>query len=205
MKKILSLCILALISVGVVLACVKKNTPITNNPSPLTIIVMDTTQALLPNAEVKCGKMVLKTSFDGRVVLQPEQLEGEKRLVVDADGFAKQEVSLSDISSPLIVTLTPKLEKGRKHHDDDMYYGTVRAYGKPSLRTSKAEKGASVYADAYPMEEEDYAYMALPEAAEDVVVYSYGMPGVTKETTYKEASVTNNISAGKSSLAQFNS
>lgn len=204
MKKILSLCILALISVGVVLACVKKNTPITNNPSPLTIIVMDTTQALLPNAEVKCGKMVLKTSFDGRVVLQPEQLEGEKRLVVDADGFAKQEVSLSDISSPLIVTLTPKLEKGRKHHDDDMYYGTVRAYGKPSLRTSKAEKGASVYADAYPMEEEDYAYMALPEAAEDVVVYSYGMPGVTKETTYKEASVTNNISAGKLTAGEVN-
>lgn len=204
MKKILSLCILALISVGVVLACVKKNTPITNNPSPLTIIVMDTTQALLPNAEVKCGKIVLKTSFDGKVVLEPEQLEGAKRLVIDADGFAKQEVSLSDMSSTLIVALTPKMEKGRKHHDDDMYYGTIRAYGKPSLRTTKAEKESMVYADAYPMEEEDYAYYALPESAEDVVVTGYGMPGVTKETTYKEVSVTNNISAGKLTAGEVN-
>ncbi|MBR7154157.1 MAG: hypothetical protein IKD12_02470, partial [Paludibacteraceae bacterium] len=75
MKQILSLC-LALLCFSTANACVKKQAPVTHNPSPVTLIVMDTTQALLYDAQVKVGKTTYKTSFDGRIVLQPEQLAG---------------------------------------------------------------------------------------------------------------------------------
>ena len=188
MKKILSICILALISVGVVFACVKKNTPITHNPSPLTIIVMDTTQALLPNVEVLCGKTTLKTSFDGRVVLKPELMEEVKNIEISARGFASKKVSLSECTSPLIVALVPKVEKGKKKHDDDIYYTSMRAYGKLSLRESKAEKASVMYA-------EEESLMAL-DAIED----SY----IPMEAKVGGVPMPNNISAGKLTAGEVN-
>ena len=199
MKKIFSFALFALVGMVVTMACVKKNgqLSIVSNPSTeLTVIVMDTTQALLPNVEVQCGKTTLKTSFDGRVVLKPELIEGVKKIEISAPGFASQKVSLSESSSPLIVALVPKVEKGKKH-DEDIYYTSVRAYGKPSLRESKAEKASVEYE-----EEDGYAFLvideAMPALGEAVVVTGYG-------STKKIASVvSNNISAGKLTAGEVN-
>ena len=105
MKKILSLVLVALLSVGAVQACIKK-APVEKR-SPLTVIVMDTTQALLPEVQVKFGKTTLTTSFDGRVILKPEQLQGVKSLAFSCEGYKEQKVAVPD-QGLLIVQLTPK-------------------------------------------------------------------------------------------------
>ena len=114
MKKILSLLLVALLSAGAVQACAKKKT-LTVNPSPLTIIVMDTTQALLPEVQVKVGKTTLTTSFDGRVVLKPEQLKGVKSFVFSCEGYKEQKVAVP-AEGLLLVQLTPKPGQKPKDH-----------------------------------------------------------------------------------------
>ena len=73
MKKIISL-LLAVLCLGAANACMKKNVPV--REQPLTVIVMDTTQALLNGAQVKIGKTTYTSSFDGRLVFKPEQIKG---------------------------------------------------------------------------------------------------------------------------------
>ena len=72
---------------------------------PLTVIVMDTTQALLANAEVKVQKDVYTTSFDGRVVLKPEQVTSTTFLV-SCEGYKPAHAIVKD-ESVLIVRLLP--------------------------------------------------------------------------------------------------
>ena len=88
MKRILSVILTALLSFGAASACMKKsNQPSTISLQPVTVIVMDTTQALLDGVEVRVGKTVFKTSYDGRVILKPEALKGVKKLVISREGF----------------------------------------------------------------------------------------------------------------------
>ena len=163
MKQILSLC-LALLCLSTANACVKKQSPITrnevnralaaennqsqitnnqspitNNQSPLTIIIMDTTQALLYDAQVKVGKTTYKTSFDGRIVLQPEQLAGVKSLLVSCADHNDQKVTLDDRRT-LIVRLTPKPRKTPS--DKEVYYSLGMT------RRGEAAKASAVYAVA---------------------------------------------------------
>ena len=73
MKKVFYVIVIALLSVGV--NAQPKKLPANLPDQPLTVIVMDSTQALLDEAEVKIGNIVLRTSFDGRVVIEPKQLD----------------------------------------------------------------------------------------------------------------------------------
>ena len=97
MRKFVSFSLVALVGMTIVMACVKKSAPIATNSSPITVIVMDSTQALLPYVEVKCGKTVLKTSYDGRVVLTPEMTADVKKIEITAEDFESLKVSL-DVS-----------------------------------------------------------------------------------------------------------
>lgn len=115
MKKLFYLVIIALLSVGA--SAQSKKTPDKMSDKPLTVIVMDTTQALLNGAEVKIGKTVFRTSFDGRVVLEPKQLLGAKTVTVSCDGFFPQSFAVRG-SSFRIVKLTPKPRKVEKTNAD---------------------------------------------------------------------------------------
>ena len=115
MKKLLSLLVVALLGAGAVNACAQAKKEASLRDKPLTIIVMDTTQALLDDAEVKVGKTVFRTSFDGRVVLEPKQVEGVTSLAVSREGYVSQTVTLTN-DEPLIVflILQPRFEPFRQ-------------------------------------------------------------------------------------------
>ena len=89
MKKIFSLMMAMTLCWVSAEACMKKSPASTE----LTVIVMDTTQALLPEAQVKIGKQVYKTSFDGRVVLKPEQVTSNV-LTISCEGYKKAQFTI---------------------------------------------------------------------------------------------------------------
>ena len=137
MKKLLTL-LLALVSLGSlqVQACIKRSAA-HDKRTPVAVIVMDTTQALLHDAQVKVGAQTFKTSFDGRVILKPEQLKGVKSLTVTCDGFDAHKVKL-DGSSVVLVSLTPKPVKESKHanRSEDVVFACTSAEMKMDARSS---------------------------------------------------------------------
>lgn len=146
MKKFISL-LVAVLCLTTANACMKKNVPVRENP--LIILVMDTTQALLNGAQVQIGKQTYMTSFDGRIVLKPEQVTG-KSLSVSCEGYESKKQALDD--SPLaIITLTPKARKEGKRDCGERYMtlGAVRG----GVRYEKAVM-AMATADYAVMEEE---------------------------------------------------
>ena len=145
MNKIISL-LVAVLCLTTASACIKKNVPV--REKPLTIIVMDSTQALLNGAQVKIGKQTYTTSFDGRIVLKPEQVTGSS-LTVTCEGFKDKTVSLND-ERTLIVALTAK--PGKKPKNDKEVYYTLGA-AKGGVRYEKAVM-AMATADYAVMEEE---------------------------------------------------
>ncbi len=196
MKQILSLC-LALLCFSTANACVKKQSPITrnevnralaaeNNQSPITLIVMDTTQALLYDAQVKVGKTTYKTSFDGRIVLQPEQLAGVKSLLVSCADHNDQKVTLDDRRT-LIVRLTPKPRKTPS--DKEVYYSLGMT------RRGEVAKASAVYAVA----DGAVAEMAMTADAavmEETAERPHILPAY--------GGANNNVSAGKLTAGEVN-
>ena len=96
MKKIFSLVFLALLGAGTMRAAMKKSDAFMD-ASRLTVIVMDSTQALLDHAKVKVGTEVYVTSYDGRVLIPQEQLKGVKKIIVDHISHIEQEIACADI------------------------------------------------------------------------------------------------------------
>ena len=82
-------------------ACVKK----TVASKPLTLIVTDTTQALLPEVEVRVGKAVYRTSWDGRVVLPPDVLTVARTAKISREGYKTVKMRLAPDSATVIVPL----------------------------------------------------------------------------------------------------
>ena len=183
MKKIVSVVLLALMSAGAVQACVKKKT-LTVNPSPLTIIVMDTTQALLPEVQVKAGKTTFTTSFDGRIVLKPEQLAGVKSFVFSCEGYKEQKVAVPE-DGLLIVQLTPKPGSNRSINDRYYTLGGAKS-GKMYYRTSVLASAAPESADV--LYELDGASVAESKAERPHILPAY----------------ENNVSAGKLTAGEVN-
>ena len=186
MKKLLTL-LLALVSLGSlqVQACIKRSAA-HDKRTPVAVIVMDTTQALLHDAQVKVGSQTFKTSFDGRVILKPEQLKGVKSLTVTCDGFDAHKVKL-DGSSVVLVSLTPKPIKESKHanRSEDVVFACTSAEMKMDARSSMV---SGVY-----MTEMDVAAPMEMEEAEEVV-----------KVGYSASIVPNNVSAGKLTAGEVN-
>ena len=139
MKKFYLLVIVALVSAGVVNACKKPKAAAqtsevgstqSERSSDLTIIVMDSTQALLDGAEVQFGKTRLRSSWDGRLVLKRTQLEGIKSLTIKCKGFDDQPLTLpAEEVNLLIVRLKAKPGKTTRHEGRDVYYSYSRRDG----------------------------------------------------------------------------
>lgn len=118
--------------VGTAGACMKKGRGLAVSglaaDQPLTVIVMDTTQALLANAEVKVQKDVYTTSFDGRVVLKPEQVTSTTFLV-SCEGYKPAHAILKD-EPVLIVRLLPDPKKQPRNDEREttgpMYVTSAR-------------------------------------------------------------------------------
>ena len=101
---------------------------------------MDTTQALLANAEVKVQKKVYTTSFDGRVVLKPEQVTSTTFLV-SCEGYKPAHAILRD-EAVLIVRLLPDPKKQPKND------GTVMIRGTGPMYVTGARRGDVFYSKA---------------------------------------------------------
>ena len=150
MKRFSALFMLCMIAFSATQACIKSNVPVFT--SPVTVIVMDTTQALLQGAQLKIGKQVYKTSFDGRVVLEPEQINGVKSFSVSCEGFKDQKVKVDN--NVMIVRLEGKTPKNGKHSKGDLYYsyGPTRE-ARSGMMYKTLATGAPMAADAAVMEE----------------------------------------------------
>ena len=184
MKKIISLLIAALV-VSAGNACIKKSRvesrelKVESRESRgLSIIVMDTTQALIDGAQVKVGKKTYTTSWDGRVVLKPEQVNGAKSIAVSCEGYKDKTVALSG-SSVEIVRLVGKKSKVESR---ELRVGGGKLTG---MRSADVLYATSATAD-----------YAMPKAA-----------GVTEEMhilPYYGESANSNVSAGKLTAGEVN-
>lgn len=132
MRQIFSLLMALTLCVGTAGACMKKGRGLAVSglaaDQPLTVIVMDTTQALLANAEVKVQKDVYTTSFDGRVVLKPEQVTSTTFLV-SCEGY-KPAHAIVKSDAVLIVRLLPDPKKQPRNNEREttgpMYVTSAR-------------------------------------------------------------------------------
>ncbi len=179
MKKITALLFAVVLCFCTANACMKKSRQLPNvSLQPLTVIVMDTTQALLDEAEVKVGKTTFKTSFDGRVVIKPELLSGVKTLAFSRRGFKDLKIKDYTVETAkgnvLLVVLTPEEKKaGRKEHDEVVALGTARGsrsdvmYMK-SAAPSLAEMESAMEADGLM---EDVPLSAVDESKPAIVGY----------------------------------
>ena len=179
MRKISSL-LLAMLCFCAANACVKKQQQV-QLTNPLTVIVMDTTQALLDGAKVKVGKTVFTTSFDGRVVLKPEQINAAS-LSVSCDGYKDQTIAVSDVRT-MVVRLTPT--KPKKNKEDKIYF---------TAGATRGTKGPVMYKTMAVGLAEDGA-VAESEARVDVFESYAG---------HTSAHANNNVSAGKLTAGEVN-
>ena len=188
MKQFFAILSVLLISVYSASGCMKKSVPA--GVSPVTVIVMDTTQALLSDVQVKGGKNTFSTSFDGRVVLKPEQINGAKALAISCEGYNKKRVSL-DGSTVLLVQLTPKAgkkPKGGEYHT----LGTSFAAKSGVMYRTMGVAPEAVTADFMAVEEAAYETSAETDAAiEKPAIVGYG-------------GAENGVSAGKLTAGEVN-
>ena len=176
MQKIVSL-LVAVLCLTTANACMKKNVPVRENP--LTVIVMDSTQALLNGAQVKIGKTTYTSSFDGRIVLKPEQIKGVSSLTISCEGFEAKKVTLSDASLEIVTLATKPGKEGRG--GKEVYYTLGATRG-----GVRYEKAVAMMATA------DYAVVEAEEAAAEMHTLPY----------YGDAS--NGVSAGKLTAGEVN-
>lgn len=176
-----------LMALGAAQACIKSNAPVFT--SPVTVIVMDTTQALLQGAQLKIGKQSFATSFDGRVVLQPEQVNGVKSFTVSCVGYKDQKVQI-DGTSPVLVRLEDKAVRNAKHGrhpKDEIYY---------SFGATREAKVGLMYKTA--------TVGAAPMAADAVMVEEAAIASDAHIMPRPEMPVPNNVNAGKLTAGEVN-
>ena len=166
MKKIVSI-VVAIMCLGTVNACMKKSVqPSAVRNQPLTVIVMDTTQALLNGAQVKIGKKTYTTSFDGRIVLKPEQVTGNS-ITVSCEGYESKKQTLED-SSLAIITLTAKAQKKGKEEGDVRYVTLGGEKKRLEIGEMRLMMASAPMADG--------AYIVDEEAADVHTLPAYGSP-----------------------------
>lgn len=103
MKYLFSVVLTLVMAIGSTQACMKKSAPLAND---VVVLVMDTTQALLKGAQVKVGKLVFTTSYDGRVVVKQDQLQGVKKIRISCEGYKDSQAVID--GAVVLASLTPK-------------------------------------------------------------------------------------------------
>lgn len=183
MKRILSLACIALVCASSLTACTKKANPAPEFPfgDSITLFIMDTTQALLPEAKLQIGKKSFTSSYDGRIVVSAQDLLSVKSAPISCEGYDSKSIEPQDLSSAMIdVVMTP--QKRPKEHGASYAYGSLRG---------RKEKGEMVY----------MASMASMDGAieAEVVVDEMEMPAM-----YDGAAMNNAISAGQLTAGEVN-
>lgn len=168
-----------LLGVTTATACVKRD-----SLPQITGYVMDSTQALIPNAEVRVGKTRLQTSWDGRFILKSGEYKRSDKLVVSCEGYETQKVSMGNLGAvePLIVVLKSN-GKQQVHHE--------------GLMSKRALGGTVMYST---MARADYATIeteAVMDASE-VMTVGYAAPMSGK------MEANNAVSAGKLTAGEVN-
>lgn len=143
MKQFVLIVLAAMVSFGSAEACLNKakveNLEVKGERleanGELTILVMDTTQALLPEAEIRFGKSVLRTSWDGRAVVKSESLANAKTLSVSCEGYESKNERVKELTSErvLIIRLTPKKGAEGKANGGKILGGTRERMSKGTL------------------------------------------------------------------------
>lgn len=142
MKQFVLIVLAAMVSFGSAEACLNKAKVESSQAKALalgqeetTILVMDTTQALLPEAEIRFGKSVLRTSWDGRAVVKSESLANAKTLSVTCEGYESKSERVKDLTNErvLIIRLTPKKDAEGKANGGKILGGTRERMSKGTL------------------------------------------------------------------------
>ena len=184
MKKVLVVILAGLLCVGTAHGCKKTATTTLSDAQETVILVMDTTQALLEGAQIKIGKDVFRTSWDGRIVLKQGIPNGTKSLQVTCDGY-KPLTEKWDTQKKhrelIILTLVPK---PRSEKEDNKYY-----FADGALTRGKLYKPEMM--------------AAMAESAEDGVVESLSMADY-KGRDYSHLTSANDIQAGKLTAGEVN-
>ena len=207
MKKIFTFALALALASVTANACMKKSRQFSENSlQPLTVLVMDTTHALLDGAEVRAGKQVFRTSWDGRVVIKPEQLAGVKSVSVNCKGYeglritnyqlrnnrsSGSEIRIKE-DNVLLVSLTPKPVKHGKENTESGV-SLSRSLGSKHVLYKTMTAMPAPLPDAMPMAATmDYKASVAEEAVEDAGV-AVGYSGVA-----------NGVSAGKLTAGEVN-
>ena len=184
MKKVLVVILAGLLCVGTAQGCKKTATTTLSDAQETVILVMDTTQALLEGAQIKIGKDVFRTSWDGRIVLKQGIPNGTKSLQVTCDGYkplTEKWATQKKHRELIILTLVPK---PRSEKEDNKYY-----FADGALTRGKLYKPEMM--------------AAMAEPAEDGVVESLSMADY-KGRDYSHLTSANDIQAGKLTAGEVN-
>lgn len=142
MKKFVLIVLAAMVSFGSAEACLNKAKVESSQAKALalgqeetTILVMDTTQALLPEAEIRFGKSILRTSWDGRAVVKSESLANAKTLSVTCEGYESRSERVKELTNErvLIIRLTPKKDAEGKANGGKILGSTRERMSKGTL------------------------------------------------------------------------
>ena len=142
MKQFVLIVLAAMMSFGSAEACLNKAKVESSQAKALalgqeetTILVMDTTQALLPEAEIRFGKSILRTSWDGRAVVKSESLTNAKTLSVTCEGYESRSERVKELTNErvLIIRLTPKKGAEGKANGGKILGGTRERMSKGTL------------------------------------------------------------------------
>ena len=184
MKKVLVVILAGLLCVGTAQGCKKTATTTLSDAQETVILVMDTTQALLEGAQIKIGKDVFRTSWDGRIVLKQGIPNGTKSLQVTCDGYkplTEKWATQKKHRELIILTLVPK---PRSEKEDNKYY-----FADGALTRGKLYKPEMM--------------AAMAEPAEAGVVESLSMADY-KGRDYSHLTSANDIQAGKLTAGEVN-
>ena len=185
MKRILSFVLVALIGITSAHACIRKKA--LPEDRELVGFVMDTTQALLPDATIQIGKTTLRTSWDGRFVLTPIMLAQGNKINVSCDGYESKTLTLKEAAQPLLIALTPKFSKTKPNHH-------------PELAT---RRGDVMYKSLSASEPAVFMTGMVVEEAAEATVDAYDSK-VEKTVKPRPTGTANNVTAGKLTAGEVN-
>lgn len=136
-------------------ACVKTKAaqPVIASDS-LTVLVMDSTKALLDGVELKIGKQTLRTSWDGRLVLTRQLLAGVDKLSFACEGYENRTVKVSGLQVTGDGLAIVVLNRDKKAKPKEPYYGGPKPRKGEVYYTLRAKSG---FASA------DYAAVSMVE------------------------------------------
>lgn len=106
----------------------------------MTVIVMDSTQALLNDVEVIAGTDTFRTSYDGRIVFKPEQLAGIDSLAFSKKFFESTKIAVDGKAFSIVVlkaSYVPAAGFESFEEEDGMAYVVVTGYGLPASARSE--------------------------------------------------------------------